>query len=364
MPLVLADILLVDDHLFSLHVLTHLLRDRGYQVRQASSGKMALKMVDDKLPDLILLDVKMTDMDGYEVCARLKANPVTAEIPIIFLTGLVNAADKVTAFEAGGADYITKPFEIAEVMARIHNQLTIQQQRRQLLAQNQQLQQEIRKRRQLANELKEANRELQHLATVDQLTQVANRRRFDEYLQQMWHQVPQGPGMLSLILGDIDHFKAFNDYYGHPQGDSCLKQVAKMLQHSIQRSTDLVTRYGGEEFALILPSTSVEGALHIAQQIRQGILDLQIPHATSPTADVVTISLGVTTGTINDQTTPADLVTAADMALYKAKANGRNGWYVHLIPERQPAMLMPRALSAVSEFLPADAELLESSGDE
>jgi diguanylate cyclase (GGDEF)-like protein len=262
MPLALADILLVDDHLFSLHVLTHLLRDRGYHVRQSSSGKIALQMVDEKLPDLILLDVKMTDMDGYEVCARLKANPITAEIPIIFLTGLVNAADKVAAFEAGGADYITKPFEIAEVMVRIHNQLTIQQQRRQLLAQNQQLQQEILKRRKLAQDLKQANRELQHLATVDQLTQVANRRRFDEYLQQVWHQVPREQEMLSLILGDIDHFKAFNDYYGHPQGDACLKQVAKTLQHSIQRSTDLVTRYGGEEFALILPSTPLIAKQH------------------------------------------------------------------------------------------------------
>jgi DNA-binding response OmpR family regulator len=123
MPRALADILLVDDHLFSLHVLTHLLRDRGYHVRQASSGKVALRMVAEKLPDLMLLDVKMADMDGYEVCARLKANPVTAEVPIIFLTGLVTAVDKVAAFEVGGADYITKPFEIAEVMARIHNQL-------------------------------------------------------------------------------------------------------------------------------------------------------------------------------------------------------------------------------------------------
>jgi diguanylate cyclase (GGDEF)-like protein len=222
----------------------------------------------------------------------------------------------------------------------------------------------------LANDLKQANHELQYLATVDQLTQVANRRRFDEYLQQVWHQVPRDQGMLSLILGDIDHFKAFNDYYGHLHGDDCLKQVAKMLQQAIQRSTDLVTRYGGEEFALILPSTSAPGALHIAQQIHQGILALQIPHAASPTATVVTMSLGITTCIMNHQTTPAELVAAADTALYAAKANGRNGWYVHPIPERSPVVLIPKVLPAAlsSGFLPADPALLESSlessGDE
>jgi diguanylate cyclase (GGDEF)-like protein len=330
MPPAPADILLVDDHLFSLHVLTNLLGDRGYQVRQANSGKLALRLVRAKLPDLILLDVKMSEMDGYEVCARLKANPTTAEIPIIFLTGLVTAADKVAAFEAGGADYITKPFEIAEVLVRIRNQLTMQQQRRQLLSQNQQLQQEIRGRQQLASELKQANRELQKLATIDQLTQVANRRRFDDYLQQLWQQTPREHHLLSLILGDIDHFKTFNDHYGHPRGDTCLQRVAKALQQAVHRSTDLVTRYGGEEFALILPNTSASGAAHLAQQIKQKILDLQIPHAASPTAAVITISLGVTTGAINDQTTPQDLIAAADTALYTAKAKGRNGWYVHL----------------------------------
>ncbi len=331
MPRSPISILVIDDHSFSLHILSHLLSDRGYQVRQATRGKVALQMMDLDLPDLILLDVQLSDMDGYAVCAQLKADPRTREIPVIFLTERDNTVDKVTAFEVGSADYITKPFQVAEVLARIQHQLTIQQQRRQLLAQNQRLQQEIQIRRQLLRELKQANLELQHLATVDMLTQLANRRRFDDYLAETWQRLRRDQQPLSLLLVDVDHFKAFNDHYGHPRGDLCLRRVAQAMQPVVQRPADLVARYGGEEFAVILPNTDAAGAVYVARRLQRAIIHLQIPHVQSPTGPIITISLGVATRLVTAEATSQELIAAADSALYLAKEKGRNGWQVDTV---------------------------------
>jgi diguanylate cyclase (GGDEF)-like protein len=442
------------------------------------------------------LDIKMPQMDGYEVCATLKAAVETREIPVIFLSGLDSTPDKVKAFAVGGADFIPKPFQAEEVLARINNQLTIQWQRQQLKEQNHRLQQEIQERQrvetalrqqaereqliaaiaqrirqslnlkeildtavaevqqllqvdrvlilrfcphsnvdaiaesisskqlssldwikqnicggnhwqesyqdkqlrviedittgpsqssqcklltdlqvraqlavpilqgeevwgvllahhctaprawatwelellqQLADQmaiaiqqanlyqhLQATNQDLQRLAIVDSLTGIANRRRFDEYLQQEWQRLWRDQIPLSLILCDIDYFKHYNDYYGHQAGDDCLRQVAQAIARSVRRSTDLVARYGGEEFAVVLPNTNAEGAVRVAEYIQMALASLQLPHGCSPISDSVTLSMGIASTIPTQAWSPENLIAAGDEALYAAKAEGRN----------------------------------------
>jgi diguanylate cyclase (GGDEF)-like protein len=176
----------------------------------------------------------------------------------------------------------------------------------------------------LFEQLEAANQELQRLASIDGLTQVANRRRFDEYLDAEWRRLGREQKPLSLILCDLDYFKVYNDTYGHLAGDSCLQQVAAVLRHSLKRPADLVARYGGEEFALILPNTDARGAVLVAETIRQGVRGLEIPHAKSPVSQYVTLSLGVATSVPTPEATPDQLIITADEALYQAKAEGRD----------------------------------------
>jgi len=169
-----------------------------------------------------------------------------------------------------------------------------------------------------------ANRELEHLANLDGLTQIANRRSFDRGMQREWKRLRRETGVLSLIICDVDDFKAFNDTYGHQAGDNCLRNVARVLNSEIKRPADLAARYGGEEFAVILPNTSAEGAFHQAESFRSAIETLLIPHAGSSTGDYVTVSFGVSTFVPGDDATTEDLIAKADAALYKAKESGRN----------------------------------------
>jgi diguanylate cyclase (GGDEF)-like protein len=325
-----ANILLVDDHLNSLQALSLLLARQGYRIRKATGGQIALQTIRVELPDLILLDIQMPQMDGYEVCANLKADPLTYDIPVIFLTALDDVADKVAAFSAGGVDYITKPFQASEVLARVQNQLMIQRQRRQLLEQNQRLQQEIQERQRLESALIQANSDLQRLALLDSLTQVANRRCFDEHLSQEWQRLLREQAPLSLILCDVDYFKLFNDHYGHLAGDACLYHVAQAIDQVIRRPADEVARYGGEEFAIILPNTDVAGTVFVAEQIQVAIAQLAMPHAKSLVNPCVTLSLGITSLTPSADKQPQNLIAAADIALYTAKSQGRDRWRVQL----------------------------------
>jgi diguanylate cyclase (GGDEF)-like protein len=320
-----ATILVVDDRVDNLLVLTSLLKSHGYEVRKARGGQIALQTVQIEPPDLILLDIRMPEISGYEVCAQLKANPATQDIPIIFLSALNEIEDRMAAFAAGGADYITKPFHTAEVLARIQGQLTIQQQRQQLIQQNQRLQQEIQERQRIEQALRQANLELERLAALDSLTQIPNRRRFDEYLSVEWRQSQRDQTYLSLILCDVDCFKAYNDHYGHQAGDGCLRQVALAI-HQTLRSSDLVARYGGEEFAIVLPRTDIYQGTLIAQRIHARIASLKIPHGYSSASPYLTVSLGIFSQIPDFTSTPDTAVMAADIALYAAKAAGRNRW--------------------------------------
>ncbi|UBF24076.1 PleD family two-component system response regulator [Kovacikia minuta CCNUW1] len=317
-------ILIVDDTPDNLHLLSRMLNRRGYEVRAVHSGEMALATIEQASPDLVLLDVCMPGMDGYEVCLSLKANPQTKDIPVIFISALDEVLDKLRAFDVGAVDYITKPFRIPEVMARVTIHLTLRRLQLQLKEQNELLKQEVRDRLAAEAALQAANQELQRLANLDGLTQVANRRRFDEYLEQEWRRLNREQSPLSLILCDVDFFKSYNDTYGHQAGDDCLRSIAHVLQTAATRPADVVARYGGEEFAIILPNTALEGAMQVAAEIQAGVKQLQIVHQDSQISPYVTLSLGVAMIIPRLGVSPAALIAAADQALYRAKANGRD----------------------------------------
>lgn len=326
-----GNILVVDDRPDNLRVLSSMLREEGYHVRKALTGSMAITACQTRAPDLILLDINMPDMDGYQVCQQLKSSEKTRDIPVIFLSILDDILDKIKAFNVGGIDYITKPFQFQEVVVRVENQLTIQrlknklqEKNRILEEQNSVLLEEIEKRRCAEIALQKANEKLQHLACLDSLTQIANRRYFDECLQREWLRSAREDIPLSLILGDIDYFKYYNDTYGHIAGDICLKQVAQAITWAVKRTADLVARYGGEEFAIILPNTSYEGAVEVAKRIQFGVQQLKILHSLSTVSNYITLSVGIASRVPSYQESPEVLIDESDRALYQAKEQGRN----------------------------------------
>jgi diguanylate cyclase (GGDEF)-like protein len=384
------DILVVDDRPDNIRLLSTMLLDQGFKVRKAVSGEMALTAVDTLLPNLILLDISMPLMDGYEVCQRLKLSERTREIPVIFISALDEPIDKVKAFTYGGADYITKPFQLEEVLARIEHQLTICRLKRQMQWQNRLLQEEIKQRlevdravqeqnillqkevqnrlkiekllqeqnvrlqqeiqsRQLVEKtlqernirlqseiqdrtqieeaLKKANQQLLFLAeqaSMDALTQIANRRGFDQYLDQEWQRLFKEELPLSLILCDVDHFKRYNDIEGHQKGDECLQAIAQSINDVVQTSEGLVARYGGDELAVILPGVHIEQAMQVADSIRLSVLNLNIIHPDASSFEYVTVSLGVASVIPTSESSPENLISVTDQALYRAKENGKN----------------------------------------
>ncbi len=473
-------ILVVDDTPGNLSLLTRILVKEGYAVKVASSGSEALQYFPSTPVDLILLDVMMPDMDGYQVCQRLKSMDSSVDIPVLFISAMDETLNKVKGFEVGGVDYISKPFEPVEVVVRIEHQLKLRKYQQQLQEQNAQLQllldttealsesvdvdsalevilakicqtvhwdfgeawmptqggsqlrlsrgwyssgsqfEEFRyfseaiafapheglpgrvwvskepewiedvsestrlvfprlqqakevglkgalavpicwerevlavlvflqssryypeqrsltlvqavanqlasliRRKQAESDLRRANQELTRLAMLDGLTQVANRRHFDQVLRQEWAKLVREGQPLSLILTDVDYFKRYNDQYGHLAGDECLRQVAQVLSQAVRRSGDLVARYGGEEFAVLLPNTDCLGAEQVAKRIHQGMRERQLAHGASLVQPYVTLSLGVACIIPSLVQSPETLIATADASLYKAKSEGRD----------------------------------------
>lgn len=290
-------ILIVDDEKVNCNVLVSLLDE--YDTTVAKNGEQALdRALSTPEPDLILLDVMMPEINGYEVCQRLKADDRTKNIPIIFITVKATEAEETKGLKLGAVDYISKPFSPAIVLARVSNHM------------------ELKRQRDL----------LEHLNITDALTGIPNRRRFDISLEHEWQAAVRMGGELSILMIDIDHFKPYNDIYGHAAGDDCLMKVAKRLDCVCGREIDLLTRYGGEEFAAILPGTDIKGAMTIAEAMRDAVSELNIPHEGSSTAEHVTISLGVSSGNKNNTNDAPSLLKQADEALYKVKENGRNNF--------------------------------------
>lgn len=484
------NILIIDDSPTNLNLLSNFLTEGGFNVLLATNGEEAIDRAETVRPDIILLDVVMPGINGFETCRRLKENELTKNIPVIFMTALSATEDRVKGFEMGAVDYITKPIHEAEVLARVTTHLTIQNLQNQLKEQNMRLQQQMVRERlittmqerirqslnleeilgttvnevrdflqtdralvyqfkanwsgvvvvesvspncksilqekiidpcfgekyvqfyqqgktkaiadiythglqqcyidllakfevkanlivpirqgeklwglliihhcssqrqwqigeiepiqqlvtqvgiaiqqaQLYQKLKIANQRLHRLASLDSLTQLANRRQFNAYLNEEWRSLlqkqskePKSP--LSLILCDVDFFKLYNDTYGHLAGDCCLQQIARAIESAVIRNNALVARYGGEELAVILPNAKAEDAACIAERIRKTVKSLKIAHAKSPISQYVTLSLGVSTIVPKPEYSSATLIAAADRALYRAKEQGRDRFY-------------------------------------
>jgi diguanylate cyclase (GGDEF)-like protein len=288
-------LLVVDDQPGNIQILYQLFHD-DHEVFMATSGQQALEFCKQTTPDLILMDIMMPKMDGLEVCRRLKADSVTQEIPVIFVTAQNNPAEEIRGLEVGAVDFITRPLNPAVVRARVRTHLIMKHQA----------------------DL------LRSMAFIDGLTGVPNRRHFDGSFQNELRRCGRHHSPIALIMADIDFFKQYNDTYGHVAGDGCLQQVASTLRRTLSRPYDLVVRYGGEEFACMLPETELAGALEIAEEMRCAVQDLSIVHSTSSIAPVVTISLGVAVVRDSSSAEAGRLLTAADEQLYEAKKSGRN----------------------------------------
>jgi diguanylate cyclase (GGDEF)-like protein len=270
------------------------------------------------------MDIMMPGINGYQLCEQLKEDRQTQDIPVLFISALNGTGDKVKGFSAGAVDYITKPFKQEEVLSRIKIHLELRNMQLALQNQNQQLAREIEERQRVEAQLADANRKLEKLATIDKLTQLANRSLFDETLANEWSRMQREKNSLGLILCDIDYFKKYNDAYGHLAGDKCLQKVAAALGKQVRRTTDLVARYGGEEFAVIMPNTSLEGAKEIAEHIQGEIRAMKLPHTDSEISDILSLSLGVAATIPVADSHPESLVASADQALYRAKKGGRD----------------------------------------
>jgi diguanylate cyclase (GGDEF)-like protein len=288
-------LLVVDDQPINIQVLYQAF-SADYDVCMATSGEQALKVCVEQKPDLILLDIEMPGMNGFEVCLHLKGDAETRSVPVIFVTAHADEASETQGLEVGAVDFIYKPINPNIVRARVKTHIT----------------------------LKEQADLLRDWAYIDGLTNIHNRRYFDERLNPEWGRATRNNTELSVLLIDVDYFKRYNDYYGHQAGDECLRKVAGAIRSVIERPVDVVARYGGEEFVCLLPDTNMGGALYLAEAIKQTIMALNIAHAASAVLPCVTVSLGVCVKTQNYQGSSDALLRMADIQLYNAKEQGRN----------------------------------------
>jgi len=288
-------ILIADDQPANILIVTHALKDQ-YDVSSASTGPEILERIAAGDIDLVLLDVEMPGIDGFEVCRRLKADARTADLPVIFLTARDGSTDEEHGFAVGAVDYITKPIRHPILRARVRTHL----------------------------ELKHVRDQLQQLASVDALTGIANRRRFDELYDTEWRRASRGGRWLSFAMADVDDFKAFNDAYGHLAGDQCLRAIASNLDRITRRPGELAARYGGEEFALVFPEIDPIVMRRIMAALLDGVAALGIEHSASRAGPIVTVSVGAVSVRPSRDLTSLEVIEAADRLLYQAKNAGRD----------------------------------------
>jgi diguanylate cyclase (GGDEF)-like protein len=312
-------ILIVDDSPKARVLIESILRGQGYSdLTSVESAVQAFTLLglESGGPsqggdfDLILMDLLMPEVDGLEACRRIRSSPWLADTPLIMVTAEDSAESLKEAFEAGAIDYVKKPVNRVELMARVKSALRLKQEM------------DCRKARE--QELVVLTGKLQKLSVVDGLTGIANRRNFDDELSRAWRRAQRESSPVALIIADIDHFKGFNDRYGHQAGDDCLRRVAQMLAQTIKRPFDLVSRYGGEEFAVLLPDTGNAGAEQLAEAMRKAVESLNTGNLHAKDARRVTISAGVATVIPQPGSEPARLIGVADGCLYRAKREGRN----------------------------------------
>lgn len=293
-------ILVVDDMTTTLLLIHDLLKDT-YEVKIAKSGTKALEILESPNDiDLILLDIEMPDINGYDVCKRIKNNETIKNIPIIFITGRTSQEDEEYGLNLGAIDYITKPFNKAIVKLRIKNYL----------------------------DLKIKNDMLEKLSMYDGLTNIRNRRFFDETFEKTFNEIKRDKKSLAVLMIDIDFFKPYNDNYGHGQGDETLRKVAKALEKTIKRASDFVARYGGEEFVILLKDINKDGVEAVANNLLNAVRELKITHEFSKIENYVTVSIGASYYNSSSDITKLELLLKADETLYSVKNSGRNNFAI------------------------------------
>jgi len=304
-------ILVVEDSKVTVKVLTGYLAGMGVEnPLVAETGTQALRTFRREHPDIVLLDARLPDIDGFEVASKIrKAEQGEEWTAIIFLTAMNSDEDLARGIAAGGDDYLVKPVSEMVFHAKVRAMQRLVGMQRNLV--------------EVIHKLDAANAELQRLSTTDALTGIANRRALDDFLSREWRRCQRMEKPLSLVMLDIDYFKLFNDKYGHQAGDDCLKQVAAQIARAAPRASDLAARYGGEEFMLVLGETDLDGALWMAERVRQMIGDLKVVHYATD-SKFVAVSCGVVTVLPDDQHSIETLIESADAALYQAKRGGRD----------------------------------------
>ncbi|HLP96971.1 MAG TPA: diguanylate cyclase [Sideroxyarcus sp.] len=304
-------VMVVEDSKVTLKVLSNFLE--RMDIRQpltAETGAAAVELYRRERPDIILLDVQLPDIDGFEVAKQIRKIEQNDDwTAIIFLTSMAKDEDLALGIEVGGDDYLMKPVSEVVLHAKVRAMRRLVEMQRSLV--------------EVTYQLNAANKELQRLSTTDGLTGIANRRMFDELSIREWRRCERMKKPLSLVLIDVDHFKLFNDKYGHQAGDECLRAVAGQVGKVAPRATDLAARYGGEEFVLVLGETDADGAKWIANRLRQQVAELNIPHYATSSRHV-TISCGVSSIVPDDKLSLDVLLKSADQALYRAKHGGRD----------------------------------------
>ena len=303
-------ILLVDDSATIRAATVQMLEKMGHTVTAAENGEVALAAFEEERPGLVLMDVTMPVMDGYEAAQQLRKKYAEDWVPIIFLSGADHEQDLERGIRAGGDDYLIKPVSYVVLHAKIHAMQRIDEMRRKLIK--------------MSGELTAANRALERMSRQDGLTELANRRCLDAYLADEIARARRSKKELALALCDLDFFKPYNDHYGHQAGDECLRQVAQVLRAVCRRPADLAARYGGEEFALVLPETGLAGAAQVAERVRASVARLTIRHEHSSVAQHLTMSVGVASLKPGKDARIERLLTIADQALYQAKKLGRD----------------------------------------
>lgn len=322
-----AKILIVDDRPENLFVLESLLEDLDIELIKAQSGNEALARVLDHDFALVLLDIQMPGMDGYEVAELMRGNTLTRNIPIIFVTAKhKEKASVFKGYDSGAVDYLFKPLEPAILKGKVAVFLELYRQKKELEDKTCELDKRLAELEELKGQLEESNKKLILLSRQDGLTGLLNRRSFDELLIEEWQRGVRNKSNISVLLADIDYFKSYNDTYGHTLGDEVLKRVAQQLKLGPKRHIDKVARYGGEEFVIILPNTDLAGAELMAEKLKKDIFDLHIVHEGAEGIGRVTISTGVATIKPRIGMNSLTLIEAADTKLYEAKASGRNCW--------------------------------------
>ena len=303
-------VLVVEDSKVTLKVLSNYLGRMGITPLTAETGAMAIDIYHREQPDIILLDAQLPDIDGFDVALKIRALEKPEDwTAIIFLTSMAKDEDLARGIEVGGDDYLMKPISEVVLKAKVRAMQRLVEMQRSLVK--------------VTQKLNEANIKLQKLSATDGLTGISNRRMYDELALKEWRRCERMKKPLALVMIDVDHFKLFNDKYGHQTGDECLKKVASQVGLAAPRATDLAARYGGEEFVLVLGETDTDGAKWIANRLRQQVSELNIPHYATESRHV-TISCGVAAVVPDDKVTLEELLKSADHALYQAKKTGRN----------------------------------------